>query len=90
MPQSEQQVLGRVAERKLAKDERVHSDLAFSIPEFCRRDGISRAHFYNLALVKLKDVSQQNSKSNWCFCCAFSMATKWQPLSLFADRTIGI
>jgi len=23
--------------------------LAFSIPEFCRRHGISRAHFYNLS-----------------------------------------
>jgi predicted DNA-binding transcriptional regulator AlpA len=25
--------------------------LAFSIPEFCRRHGISRAHFYNLSKI---------------------------------------
>ena len=27
----------------------VADPLAFSIPEFCRRHGISRAHFYNLS-----------------------------------------
>ena len=49
MQQFQQQLDARVVEGKLAKDERAPSALAFSIHEFCRRHGISRAHFYNLA-----------------------------------------
>src|SRR5262245_51680564 len=39
-----------LAEHASSTDEFPLADtLAFSIPEFCRRHGISRAHFYNLA-----------------------------------------
>ena len=41
-----------LAERTVRADELALEDiLAFSIPQFCRRHGISRAHFYNLSKI---------------------------------------
>ncbi len=54
MPNSERQSwrspAPSLAEHTARADQPLLADaLAFSIPEFCRRHGISRAHFYNLS-----------------------------------------